>query len=109
VDPNFCDHNPVTLQEMEDGIVATGVYSKYCNEIILLATWIHKNQASWFTEYGKGKYNELLVLQEGEKTKECHKHTKELLMEMLQNIKQTPFIHLESITPAIIMEVTSQE
>jgi hypothetical protein len=36
-------HNPVTLQEMEDGIVATGLYSRYCNDIIHFLTWIHPN------------------------------------------------------------------
>jgi hypothetical protein len=52
----------VTLQEMEDGIVAIGVYSRCCNEIMHFLTWIHQNEASWFTDYGKGKYDELLVL-----------------------------------------------
>jgi hypothetical protein len=59
--------NPVTLQEMEDGIVDTGVYSRYCNKIIHFATWIRENEVSWLTEYGMGKIDKLVVSREDEK------------------------------------------
>jgi hypothetical protein len=51
--------NPVTQQEREDGIVDTGIYLRYCNEIIHLSTWINQNEDSWFTEFGKGINNYL--------------------------------------------------
>jgi hypothetical protein len=66
---------------MEDRIVDTGGYSRYCNEIIHFVTWIRENKVSRFTEYGKGKYDELLVLQENKRTKECHERIKEAWME----------------------------
>jgi hypothetical protein len=89
---------------MEDGIVDKGVYSKYCNKVILFAAWIHAIQASWFTKFGMGKYEELLVLREGKNKKACHKRIKEEWMMMLRNAKHTPTIHGESITPTIVME-----
>jgi hypothetical protein len=45
--------NPVTLPEMKDGIVDSGEYSRYCNEIMHFLAWIHENEASWFTDYGQ--------------------------------------------------------
>jgi hypothetical protein len=42
--------NPVTLQEMEDGVVDKGVYSKYCNDIIHFTRWMHGNELAWFTD-----------------------------------------------------------
>jgi hypothetical protein len=96
--------NPVTLQEMEDGIVDKGVYSKYCNEVMLFADWIHGHQASWFTEFGQMKYDGLLVLQEGENRKQRRKRIKDKWMTMLRNAKTNPIINVDSITPAIVME-----
>jgi hypothetical protein len=51
-----------------------------------------------------GKFEELLVLREGENRKACHKRIKEEWMMMLRNAKHTPTIHGESITPTIVME-----
>jgi hypothetical protein len=82
---------------MQDGIVNTGVYLRYCSEIIHLATWINENEDSWFTEYGKGMYNSLLVLREGKRTKERRKRVKQTWMEMLRNAKQVPIIQVESV------------
>jgi hypothetical protein len=95
--------NPVTLQEMEDGIVDKGVYSRYCNEIIHLLTWIHQNEPTWLTEYGQGRYNELLVLQEGENKNARRKRIKDAWMEMLRNSRHEPIVHVGSITPARVM------
>jgi hypothetical protein len=69
-----------------------------------LQPWIHGNQASWFTEFGKGKYEEFLVLQEGKKRKECRRRIKEEWMTMLQNAKHSLIINIESITSMIVME-----
>jgi hypothetical protein len=88
---------------MEDGIVDSTVYSRYCNEIIHLLTWIDENEDSWFTEYGQGKYNELLVLRMGEKAKARRARIKAAWMAMLRNSRQSPIVHVESITPARIM------
>jgi hypothetical protein len=96
--------NPVTLQEMEDGIVNKGVYSKYCNEVILFAAWIHGHQASWFTQFGKTKYDELLVLQEGENQRQRRTQIKDEWMTMLRNARHNPIINVDSITPVVVME-----
>jgi hypothetical protein len=49
-------------------------------------------------------YNNLLVLREGERTKERRKHVKQTWMEMLRNAKQVPIINVESVQPARIMQ-----
>jgi hypothetical protein len=95
--------NSVTLQEMEDGIVDKGVYSRYCNEIIHLLTWINENEPTWLTEYGQGRYNELLVLQEGENKNARRKRIKEAWMEMLRNSRHKPIVHVGNITPARVL------
>jgi hypothetical protein len=82
---------------MEEEIVDPGVYSRYCNEIMHVLRWMNENEPTWFTEYGQGRYNELLVLQEGKKVRARQKLTKEEWMEMLQNAKHTPIIDVESI------------
>jgi hypothetical protein len=81
-----------------------GVYFKYCNEVILFVAWIHGHQASWFTKFGKAKYEELLVLQEGENRKQRHKQIKDEWMMMLRNARHNPIINVESITPVIVMK-----
>jgi hypothetical protein len=96
--------NPVTLQEMENGIVDTGAYSRYCNEIIHFVTRIRENEVSWLTKYGKGKMDELVVLREDKRANKRRKHIKEAWMEMLQNAKQTPILDIGSITPARVVE-----
>jgi hypothetical protein len=47
--------NPVSLQDMRDGIVNKGVYGRYCNDIILIADWAAINQSDWFTPFGLEK------------------------------------------------------
>jgi hypothetical protein len=97
-------HNPVTLQEMEEGIVDPDVYSRYCNEIMHVLRWMSENEPTWLTAYGQGRYNELLVMQEGEKARPRRKRIKDEWLGMLRNAKHTPIIHVESITPARVME-----
>ncbi len=60
-------NNPVSVQTMKDAIVAKGVYSKYVNEIMHFAVWVRAEHAEWFTEYGKEKYDALVILKENEK------------------------------------------
>jgi hypothetical protein len=86
--------NPVTLQKMEDGIVDPTVYSRYCNKIMTLGTWIHDNEPSWFTEFGMGKYEELQVLQEGKGSGLRRKRIKDEWLAMLRNAKNTPIVHI---------------
>jgi hypothetical protein len=57
---------------MEDGVVNKGVNSKYCNDIMHFTSWMHKNEPSWFTDYGKAQFEELNLLQEDE-TKRRHR------------------------------------
>jgi hypothetical protein len=54
----------------------------------------------WLTEYGQGRYNELLVLQEGENKNACRKRIKNAWMEMLRNSRHEPIVHVGSIMPA---------
>jgi hypothetical protein len=77
---------------MEDVIVDAGVYLRYCNKIMHFLAWINANKASWFTDYRQAEYNNLLVLQEDEKTNACQKPMKEAWMERLGNAKQTPIV-----------------
>jgi hypothetical protein len=79
--------NHVTLREMEDGIVNTAVYSRYCNKIIHFATWVYENEVSWLTDYGKGKMEEMVVLREDERAIGRRKHIKHEWMEMLWNAR----------------------
>jgi hypothetical protein len=54
-------NNPVSVQTVKDDIVAKGVYSKYVNEIMHFAVWVRAEHAEWFTEYGKEKYDLLVI------------------------------------------------
>jgi hypothetical protein len=58
--------NPVSVQDMRDGIVDKGVYARYCNDIILLADCAVVNQLDWFTPFGLEKYSEVKVRLEDE-------------------------------------------
>ena len=68
--------NPVTLQEMQDGIVDTSVYSRYCNEIILFASWSLLHEPDWFTDFGRNECANLQVLHEGERKVDRRKRIK---------------------------------
>ena len=96
--------NPVTLQEMEDGVVDKGVYSKYCNDIIHFSRWMHENELAWFTDHGKAMYDELNLQQEDETKLLRRRRIKEGWMGLLRNAKQHPIVHTEAISPSRVME-----
>ncbi len=96
--------NPVTLQEMADGVVDKGVYSKYCNDIIHFATWAHDHEVGWFTEYGLASYEGLHLLQEDERRLSRRKRIKAGWMALLRNARQSPIFFVDTITPARVME-----
>jgi hypothetical protein len=96
--------NPVTLQEMADGVVDKGVYSKYCNDIIHFASWMNENEVAWFTDYGKATYDALHLLQEDERKQDRRKRIKAGWMAMLRNARQNPIIDINNITPSRVME-----
>ena len=89
---------------MADGIVAKGVYSKYCNGIIHFGSWVHGNEVKWFTDHVKEMYEGLILLQAGEKAFDRRKQIKAGWMAVLQDAKEYPIFHVDNITASRVME-----
>jgi hypothetical protein len=101
--------NPVSVQDMRDGIVDKGVYARYCNYIILVADWAAVNQPDWFTPFGFEKYSELKESVK-DKTKFVHqKQTKAGWMVMLKNSHNVAVFDLTKITAQRFMEYVSAQ
>jgi hypothetical protein len=94
---------------MKDAIVAKGVYSKYVNEIIHFAVWVCAEHADWYTEYGKEKYDELVILKENEKSWVRQKRLKEGWMAMLRDALNNAVFHVEQFTAAKVMLFISRQ
>ena len=58
--------NPISINDMRDGIVDEGTYSKYVNEIIPFMDWLHINLPSWMSQYCLAQYVSIIMLHEHE-------------------------------------------
>jgi hypothetical protein len=97
--------NPVSVQDMRDGIVDRGVYARYCNDIILLADWAAVNQLDWIPPFGLEKYSELK-----DETKFVHrKQTKTRWMAILKDSHNVAVFDLSQFTARQSMEYVSAQ
>jgi hypothetical protein len=102
-------NNPVSVQTVKDDIVAKGVYSKYVNEIMHFAVWDHAEHAEWCTEYGKEKYDLLVILIENERIRARQKRLKDGWMAMLRDTPNNVVFHVEQFTAAKVMVYISRQ
>jgi hypothetical protein len=102
-------NNPVLVQTMKDAIVAKGVYSKYVNEIMHFVVWVCAEHAEWFMEYGKEKYDLLVILIENEKIQARQKRLKDGWMAMLRDAPNNAVFHVEQFTAARVMVYISRQ
>ena len=99
--------NPIRVDQMRDGVVDPGVYSRYVNEIIHFLNWVKEKKPTWMTELGKSQHQSLTVLIEGEKPRQRQRRIKDAWMKLVQNSDSAPIIHIEQMTPEGIMEYIS--
>ena len=101
--------NPISYQQMVEGIVDQGVGSKYVNEILLLMTWASQNQSDWLCEEVIVSYDSITRQREDENFNQCRKRIKGHYSALLQNAKNEPVFCLEKITVQRFMEYLASQ
>jgi hypothetical protein len=101
--------NPVSMQEMRDGIVDKGVFDRYVGELVHFLTWVHEHHADLFTEFGMEKWEQLAAPIHTEKPRNRHGRIKKGLLVLLRNALNNPIIDCEKLTPETVMDFVSQQ
>ena len=81
--------NPISINDMRDGIVDEGTYSKYVNEIIPFRDWLHINLPSWMSQYCLEQYGSIIMLHEHEKKRDRQHRIKSSWMQLIKSAGQS--------------------
>lgn len=99
--------NPVTVKQMQDGVVLKTVYERYCNEIIHFIRWSYDRdpglESPWLTELGKETVQSTEAEIGGESARVRQKRIKTAWMERISLAKQDPIFHIDRIDPESVM------
>jgi hypothetical protein len=71
---------------------------------MVFGDWVHENQEDWLTEYGKGKYDEINVEIENEKSRACRKRMKNAWTFLMRKAREEPIFEIGNFTPKRFME-----
>jgi hypothetical protein len=93
--------NIITLQDIQDNIVAPSTLRNYVTEANRFLCWSFEHQPDWLTLYGKDQVATI-------KTSNSHGRTRgwqhEAVKKLMQKAKEEPFLDLEFITPKGFMK-----
>lgn len=101
--------NPITYQQMVEGVVDQGVGSKYVNEILLLMDWAFLNQRNWLCEEILNEYPTINRQMVDENYTQSRRRIKEHYTTLLRNAKNVPVFALENITVQRFMEYLASQ
>lgn len=99
---------PVSIQQMRDGVVLEAVYVRYCNEIIHFMTWLYERdddlELPWLTDLGRQTVDSAEVVFDGESAKTHRARVKAAWMERLRLAKTEPIVHVDRMDAEGVME-----
>ena len=101
--------NPITYQQMVEGVVDQGVGSKYVNEILLLMDWAFANQKDWLCEDVLAAYPTVNTQTTGESYKQFRKRVKNHYTMLLRNAKNVPVFAVDKVTVQRFMEYLASQ
>jgi hypothetical protein len=101
--------DPISYQEMIDGVVDEKVASQYCNEIIRLMDWAYSQQQNWLGEAALQSYPNLAERLPTENCRQHRQRIKQCVTTMLQNARTNAVFNLENITPKRLMEYLASQ
>ncbi|GAX10566.1 hypothetical protein FisN_14Lu064, partial [Fistulifera solaris] len=99
---------PMSLQQMDDGIVSKNVFSSYCNGIIHFINWCAVQNvdetSELLTELAKETVKDCRDPNEGESKKKHRARVKAVYMNLIRNARNSPLVIEENITPGLVMK-----
>ena len=101
--------NPITYQQMVEGVVDQSVSNKYINEILLLMDWAFVNQQDWLPEEVLSAYPTITRQMIDENYTHCRKRIKDHYTMLLNNAKNVPVFKVENITVQWFMEYLASQ
>ena len=101
--------NPITYQQMVEGVVDQSVGSKYVNEILLLMDWAFSNQQDWLCDTVLAEFPTVNRQMIDENYTQSRKRIKEHYTTLLRNAKNIPVFALEKITVQRFMEYLASQ
>lgn len=101
--------NPISIEQMRDGVVDPNTYSRYVNEIIHFLNWLAGNLPSWMTELCSTQHSAIMMRREGEKFRQREKRIKAAWQQLVKNSDTEPLIHVDQMTPEGVMRYISSQ
>ena len=95
--------NPVSTQQMRDGVVESGVFDKYTNDIMHFGVYCDGFKPDWFTEYGREEHRKACAKVPGEGIRQKHKRIKGVYKNLLRHAKTHPIFDIEAFTVEEVM------
>ena len=103
--------NPISLQQMEDGIVDRKVFSAYCNAIIHFFNWCSEREVDGspplLTNLAKETVANTQTAHVGERRREHWARIKAIYLELIRKAKTAPLVIEENLTSDVVMEYIS--
>jgi len=101
--------NPISIEQMRDGVVADNTYSRYVNEIIHFLNWLAVSLPGWMTELCSTQHEAIIMRREGEGLRQREKRIKEAWYKLVKNADVQPLIFVEIMTPEGVMNYISSQ
>jgi hypothetical protein len=101
--------NPVSVQEMRDGVVDKGVYGRYVGELVHFFTWLRDQKADWLTEFGETEWDKLATRRDKDTYRKRHARLKKGLYALLRNAVEQPIVDWTKMTPEGVMAFISRQ
>ena len=95
--------NPVSLQQMKEGVVHCRVHSRCVNEIIHLMNWMRIHQPQHFTEHGLVGHDKAVATNEGEGQRAYLKRRKTAYMKLINEAEEQALLEIDNITAKDVM------
>lgn len=102
-------HNPISIEQMRDGVVDVNTYSRYVNEIIHFLDWLAVHSPSWMTELCLTQHTAIMMRREGERYREREKRIKAAWYQLVKNADTEHLIHVDQMTPEGVMRFISSQ
>ena len=99
--------NPITNDEMNEGVVKPAVRNKYLNEVLHFSEWAREKKPEWFTEYGLQAHDAAFLPVEGEGINQRWQRKKENYRKLMQAARRNPVFKVDEIPADGVMEYIS--
>ena len=95
--------NPVSLQQMKEGVVHCRVHSRCVNEIMHWTNWMRIHQPQHFTEHGLAEHDKAVATIEGEGQRAYLKRRKTAYMKLINEAEEQALLEIDNITAKDVM------